>query len=262
LHLLSNAGIGLPTDLWVPATEKVKPQTSEQIAGGLARTIKIKNEDYEFSLEGYYKKMNNIIDYKAGANFFDQSSNWEKQVEAGKGWSYGSELFIQKKTGKVTGWVGYTLSWTNRQFPEINFGEIFPYKYDRRHDISVVWNYLINDRIDISGTWVYGTGNAITMGLETYAGLPMPPYGYVNELTNYGSRNSFRMRSYHRMDLGINFKKKLKWGERIWNISVYNVYNRYNPFFYTIERNQRGFNQVVQWSLFPILPSISYSFKF
>jgi hypothetical protein len=262
IHLLSNAGFGLPTDLWVPATEKVKPQISRQIATGFARTVKLKGEDYEFSVEGYYKHMDNIIDYLPGANFFGQANNWEKQVESGQGWSYGTELFIQKKTGKFTGWIGYTISRTDRQFTQINDGNPFPYKYDRRHDISFVLSYNINEKVDISGTWVYGTGNALTLPIARYNSLPMPgQWGYQWELEHFGDRNSFRMGAYHRMDLGMNFKRKTSWGERIFNISVYNAYNRRNPFFYEMRNDQRG-RHVVQYSLFPLIPAISYNFKF
>ena len=262
IHLLSNAGIGLPTDLWVPSTEKIKPQSSMQVAAGAARTVRYNEQNYELSIEGYYKYMNNIIDYVGGANFFDQSQNWENQVEAGKGWSYGSEFFVQKKSGNATGWIGYTLSWTERQFPTINFGEKFPYKYDRRHDLSFVLNYKISDHIDISGTWVYGTGNAITLPIARYYAFSDNGFNWYNEIQHYGSRNDFRMRSYHRMDLGVNFRKETRWGERTINLSVYNAYNRKNPFFYMLGHDQRGNRQMKQYSLFPIIPSISYNFKF
>ncbi|HET6243546.1 MAG: TonB-dependent receptor [Bacteroidetes bacterium] len=263
IHLLANAGIGLPTDLWVPSTDKIKPQVSDQVAAGFARTLRHKDNDYEVSIEGYYKIMENIIDYKGGANFFNQSQNWESQVEAGKGWSYGTEFFVQKKTGRTTGWIGYTLSWTERQFPEINFGEKFPYKYDRRHDISFVLNYKITDNIDVSGTWVYGTGNAITLPIARYIAMPeYSSYYYSSEIEHYESRNGFRMRAYHRMDLGVNFRKVKKWGERTINVSVYNAYNRKNPYFYAFSNDEGGNRVIKQYSLFPILPSISYNFKF
>ncbi|MDQ3190128.1 MAG: TonB-dependent receptor [Bacteroidota bacterium] len=264
IHLLSNAGIGLPTDLWVPSTDKIKPQISKQVAAGFAKTIRKDDNDYEVSIEGYYKIMDNIIDYKGGANFFNQSENWEKQVEVGKGWSYGSEFFVQKKTGRTTGWVGYTLSWTERQFPEINFGEKFPYKYDRRHDLSVVVNYKITKNIDISGTWVYGTGNAITLPIARYQAIAdySSFYNYYNEIEYYESRNGFRMRAYHRMDVGINFRKEKKWGERTINVSAYNAYNRKNPYFYAFGNDEIGNRVIKQYSLFPLLPSISYNFKF
>ena len=154
LHLLTNSGIGLPTDLWVPATEKIKPQFSDQIAAGYARTF---NDKIEVSLEGYYKTMDNLIEYKDGASFFDSQTYWQDKVHVGRGWSYGGELLIEKKMGKTTGWIGYTLSWTNRQFDSINFGQSYQYRYDRRHDIGIAITHEINDRINFCVVWVYGT---------------------------------------------------------------------------------------------------------
>lgn len=262
IHLLSNSGIGLPTDLWVPATGDVPPQSSWQVAAGIAKTI---DRRFEVSLEGYYKDMQNIIEYKEGASYLENSNNWEDQVESGHGWSYGGELFIQKKQGKTTGWIGYTLSWTKRQFDNINFGKVFPFRYDRRHDISVAIVHRISKKVDLSGTWVYGTGNAVSLPLARYAGVNA---GYdllypSSELYYYNERNGFRMAAYHRLDIGITLKKKTRWGQSNWNFSVYNAYNRKNPFFiyygYDDVTGKREFKQV---SLFPLLPSVSYQFKF
>src|SRR6478672_11199632 len=175
IHLLSNSNVGLPTDLWVPATKKIKPQRSYQYAAGFAKSLK--NNTYELSVEGYYKEMKDIIDYLDGANFVGQGTNWEDKVAQGKGWSYGAEFLIQKKKGKYTGWIGYTLSWTNRQFAEINFGHPYPYKYDRRHDISFVNLYKVSNKLDVALTWVYGTGNAISLPLQSYQATSiMPPW--------------------------------------------------------------------------------------
>ena len=135
IHLLSNVGIGLPTDLWVPSTARIKPQQANQVAIGFAKTYK---SQYEFSLEGYYKKMTNLIEYKDGASYLEIEGDWQDKVATnGHGKSYGMEVLVQKKTGRVTGWVGYTLSKAVRQFDELNFGKEYPYKYDRRHYISV-----------------------------------------------------------------------------------------------------------------------------
>ena len=262
LHLLSNTSLGLPTDLWVPATDITKPQESWQTAAGVARTLKFREQNYELSLEGYYKQMKNVIEYKGGADFIDQANDWQQQVEVGNGWSYGSELFLQKKTGKTTGWIGYTLSWAERQFENLNLGKKFPYKYDRRHDFSFVLSHQLKENIDVAATWVYGTGNAISLPIKKYQGLENT-YEGREEIYYYGERNSFRMRSYHRLDLGINFRKLTKWGERTINLSFYNAYSRRNPFFYDIKTDwMTGNKQLVQYSLFPIVPSISYNFKF
>lgn len=262
IHLLSNNGVGLPTDLWVPATDKVAPQRSWQVALGVAKTF---NEQFEVTVEGYYKKMRNIIEYKDGASYLDNSRPWEDLVEAGVGWSYGAEFMLQKKFGKTTGWIGYTLSWTERQFENLNFGEVFPYKYDRRHDISVVVVHKFSERVEISATWVYGTGNSISLPTAIYPGIFYSNGGIFpgREIFHYKERNSYRMRSYHRFDIGITFHRKTKWGQISWNIGAYNVYNRKNPFFiyygYDNETGKRAFRQV---SIFPVLPSVSFSFKF
>ena len=173
IHLLSNANVGLPTDLWLPATDRVPPQRSLQGAVGIARTFTEVGVD--FTVEGYYKTMDGLIEYKEGATFFDLNESWEDLVTIGKGESYGAEVLLHKKKGKTNGWVGYTLSWTNRKFDEINDGIKYPYKYDRRHDISVVLNHAFNDRIEVSGAWVYGTGNALTIPHATYLGTEVSP---------------------------------------------------------------------------------------
>lgn len=248
INLLTNSSIGLPTDLWVPSTDKLAPQLSRQGAAGLAYTH---DAGFEVSLEGYYKTMENIIEYKEGASFFNSTTNWEDKVESGKGTSYGAEVFVQKKKGKFTGMLGYTLSWTNRTFANLNNGQTYPYKYDRRHDFKIAGVYTISKNIELSAEWVYGTGNAITLPIGYYQGLN------GQEVTVYGSRNGYRMPAYHRGDVSIRFtKEKARW-TRSWILGAYNVYNRKNPFF--IYEDNGGFTQV---SLFPIIPSISYQFKF
>ncbi len=256
IHLLTNATIGLPTDLWVPSTEKVKPQNSKQVALGLAQTFR---DEYEISIEGYYKDMRNLIEYSEGASFFTSQGDWEDQIEVGRGWSYGAELFIQKKVGKMTGWLGYTLSWTQRQFDELNFGNTFPYRYDRRHDISIVWAYDVSDRFDIAATWVYGTGNAVSIPTERYRSNS---FLFTNEVEHIDERNGYRLASYHRLDFGANFHKQKKHWKRTWSIGAYNVYSRKNPFFLFFDEEADGGRVVKQVSLFPIIPYVSYSFEF
>lgn len=248
INLLTNSSIGLPTDLWVPSTDKLAPQLSRQAAAGLAYAH---DAGYEFSLEWYYKTMENIIEYKEGASFFNSTTSWEDKVEAGKGTSYGAEAFVQKKKGKFTGMLGYTLSWTNRTFANLNNGQTFPYKYDRRNDFKVAGVYTLSKRIELSAEWVYGTGNTVTLPVGYYKGIS------GEEITIYGSRNGYRMPSYHRGDVSIRFtKEKSRW-TRSWIIGAYNVYNRKNPFF--IYQENGNFKMV---SLFPIIPSVSYQFKF
>ena len=258
VHLLSNSGIGLPTDLWVPATDLVKPQESWQAAVGVAKSI----NGFEISLESYYKEMDNLIEYLDGASFFNTDDEWEDKVAAGSGTSYGTEFLIQKKTGRLTGWVGYTWSKTTRQFDDLNFGKSYPYKYDRRHDLSVVSVYRINDRISISGTWVYGTGNAISLPESQFRDFnPNSNSFFTQSLEYYGSRNNYRMRDYHRLDLGISMSKQKKRGMRTWSFGAYNLYSRRNPFYIDIRSNNTG-REFVQTSLFPVIPYFTYSFEF
>ncbi len=264
VHLLSTSTIGLPTDLWVPATDSVPPQNGWQVALGLARPFLIKDEVFEVSVEGYYKKMNNVIAYKEGASYFGFNQSWESKVEVGHGEAYGAEFLVQKKYGKLSGWVGYTLSWTNRQFNNINNGRTIPYRYDRRHDISIVCMYDFNEHISISANWVYGTGNAVTLPQYKYTAPAIGDYaGYLGNgngsqtVTQPNSINSFNMPAMHRLDVSISFKKQKKYGEQTWVLGAYNVYNRQNPFF-LYELN----NKIYQISLFPVIPSISYNYKF
>ncbi len=259
LHLLTNTSIGLPTDLWVPVTDSIPPQQGNQVAFGYTRELP---KGYRVGAEAYYKTMKNLIEYKEGASFFGSNQNWESLVEVGNGYSYGLEMLFEKRTGKTTGWIGYTLSWTNRQFANINNGEEFPYRYDRRHDISFVLTHKFNDKVDIGVVWVYGTGNAITLALQKYNSSGGVEFG-DSEVNHIDQRNGYRMPSYHRLDLGVNIHKPKKWGEATWSFGLYNAYNRQNPFYLDIGYLKNGNEKVLkQISLFPILPSISYSFKF
>ena len=259
IHLLTNERAGLPTDLWVPATERAKPEDSWQLALGVAKPLKIKNHDFEISLEGYYKEMNNVISYKEGAAFLGINESWEDKVESGWGQTYGAELFVQKKLGKLSGWLGYTLSWSNRQFDNINQGEVYPFKYDRRHDISIVLTYDFSENISFSSNWVYGSGQALSLPEYQYIVSDLWGWSPNIPVAQADHKNSYRMPDYHRLDVGMTFKKEKKWGERTWNIGVYNAYNRLNPFFVYIDDYE---GKVKQISLFPIIPSVSYNFKF
>ena len=261
--LLTNSTIGLPTDLWLPVTDKIKPMDATQYAIGSAYKL---NSQINITLEGFYKEMNNLIEYKEGASFFDNTTDWQDKIEEGKGWAYGGELLIEKKKGKTTGWIGYTLSWSLRQFDNISFGEVFPYRYDRRHDISIVVMHKFNDKIDIGVTWVYGTGNAVTLAVEKYPSFFDVNSNYLSQgytdIEHYDNRNGYRMPAYHRLDIGVNFNKDTKWGHRTWSVGVYNAYNRKNPFYLAFGYDKYGHRVLKQYSLFPIIPSIRYSFKF
>ena len=276
VHLLSSSTINMPTDLWLPTTKKVKPQTSHQFALGGVYQV---NPAIDLSVEGFYKSMDNLLEYKEGASFVGATTGWEDKVEMGKGWSYGAEVLLQKNTGKTTGWIGYTWGKAERQFDNLNWGNKFYARYDRRHDVSVVMTHRFSKRFDIGMTWVYGTGNAVTLPTQNVSAAQIPfspnyyygygnPYGYQN-YEYYGQRNNYRMPSYHRMDVGFNFHKQKKHGIRTWNLSVYNAYGRQNPFFLYFESTSQSESQATgksrklnQLSLFPIIPSISYSYKF
>jgi hypothetical protein len=260
IHLLSNSSIGFPSDIWVPATDTVPSQRSKQWAGNIS--TEFGNGEYELSLEGYYKTMSNLITYKAGYSNLSSTESWENSVETGGiGESYGLELFLQKKKGRTTGWIGYTLSWTNRKFDNINFGEWYPYKFDRRHDFSLVFSHKFNEKWDAGLTWVYGTGNAITFPQAIYLGTPNNGNDVIDVVESYGTRNSTRLDAYHRLDLGFNKTVKKKRITKILSFGAYNAYSRKNPFFayLTYEGGNRVAKQV---SLFPVIPSISYRIKF
>lgn len=259
IHLVSNAGSTLPTDLWVPSTYKVQPQKSWQYSAGYFRNFN--NNMWETSVELYYKDMQNQIEYREG--YTPSLSDPEDEFVFGKGWSYGSELFINKVRGRLTGWVGYTLSWTFRKFPQINEGKTYPTKYDRRHDLSVVGTYEVNKKWKLSSIFVYGTGNATTVPERFY---------FINGvLTQENSRiNAYRLASYHRLDISAiltpTHKKKRKYTDS-WVFSIYNVYSRLNPYFIYFDQNGSAASgdlkvEARQVSLFPIIPSVTWNVKF
>lgn len=260
IHLVSNSGTTLPTDLWVPSTYKVKPQISWLFAAGLFKNFS--DNKYETSLEVYFKDMQNQIEYKEGytPNSLDDTEN---SFVFGKGWSYGTELLINKTKGRLTGWIGYSLSWTWRKFPQLNFGEKYPAKYDRRNDLSLVGIYDLNKKWKLSATFVYGTGNAAT--------LPQRFYLIDGALTQEYSRiNQYRLPSYHRLDLSAIYTPKKnqtrKWKTE-WVFSVYNAYSRQNPYFIYYDQSGSALDgtlkvQAKQVSIFPVIPSVTWNFKF
>ena len=260
IHLLTNTSSSMPTDLWLPVTDKVKPQNSVQYALGTVYKI---NKKMNVSVEAYYKTMDNLIEYAEGSSFYTGFTDWEDMIETGKGWSYGVELFLQKRFGKTTGWLGYTWSKTERQFENLNFGEPFPYKYDRRHDFSIAIAHKLKENIDISATWVYGTGNAFTLAHSRIETINYYEYNlrdfWSSELQIFEERNSYRMPANHRLDIGISFSKQKKRGTRMWSLGVYNVYNRKNAFYLEYDSVNQ---QMIAVSIFPILPYVSYKFEF
>ncbi len=275
-HLLSNSTIGLPTDMWVPSTKLIKPQKAWQLSTGVECNL---GDKYEITSEVYYKNMTDLIAYSDGASYFYSSVSWEEKVVTGSGKSYGFEIMLQKTKGKFTGWIGYTLSKSTRKFAGISFGREFPYTFDRRHDLSVVLNYRLNNKIDLNGTWVLASGNNITLPDQKYLsqqGLESMWFlrtGYFTreELTNdigivnhFDLRNNFRMPIYHRLDIGVNFRKTKKWGERVFSIGAYNAYNRLNAFYvyYTYVDTPATEQVLYKVTLFPFIPYFRYGISF
>ncbi|MEM6723575.1 MAG: TonB-dependent receptor plug domain-containing protein, partial [Bacteroidota bacterium] len=259
VHLLVNSGIGLPTDLWISPTKDLKPQQSWQAALGVATTL---NKGIELSIEGYYKEMTNLVAYKEGASFFLSNGDIESKITQGSGRAYGAEVFLQKKTGKTTGWIGYTLSWSDRQFDLINEGQRFPFKYDHRHDFTVAVVHRLSKKVRLSGTWVFTSGNATNVPIREFdINTPNNDQFFFPIALDYGERNSFRLRPYHRLDLSVGYFKQKRWGEQSFNFSVYNAYNRRNPFYIDRQYVNDGV-QFIEQSLFPIIPSFSYNFSF
>jgi hypothetical protein len=265
LHLATTSGAAFPSDLWIPSSQKVKPQLAYQYALGYYNNFK--DNAYESSVEIYYKPMYNQIEFKPGTQlFFNQ--NLESAVIPGKGLSYGIEFFLKKKFGSTTGWIGYTWSRTTRQFAELNDGQPYFYRYDRTHDVSVVLTQVLSKKWSFNFVFVFGTGNAITL---PNGRMPFR-VGYDRQTNEpkfvfidlYDKINSYRLPSYHRADISFTYvhKKTEKW-ESAWNFSVYNVYNRANPYFvYFVPDIEKQEVKAYMVYLFPILPAVTWNFKF
>ncbi|HMO62668.1 MAG TPA: TonB-dependent receptor [Ferruginibacter sp.] len=267
LHLATTSSATFPSDLWVPSGKIVKPALAEQLALGFFKNFS--GNGYEFSAEAYYKTMSNQLEFKPGAQLL-LNQNLEGEMIFGSGRAYGVELFFQKRKGRLTGWVGYTLSRAERTYPELNGGKPFVYRYDRLHDLSVVANYPINKKWEASAVFVFGTGNAITLpnGRFTYS------LGYNGDnqsvmFTNinlYDKINDYRMPAYHRLDISFTYTPKpdsYKKFKQSWNFGLYNVYNRYNPYFiYLLADEEEGTIQGKKVFLFPIVPSVTWNFSF
>ncbi len=271
LHLVTGSDAGFPNDLWVPSTKLIPPQTSWQGVIGLQYQAK---KSIEFSLEGYYKKLDNLITYLDNAGLREDQSNpsnfslaaidsenWESQVSLGEGWSYGLEFQVKKNTGRMTGWLSYTWAFAERQFPEVNRGAVFPYRYDRRHNFNVGLNYRFTNWLELSSNWTYGTGisTLIPVGKYQLGDLTLLDYEFT------------RMPANHRLDLGLNLYYKT-WGlKHTFYLGAYNVYNRANPQYYQLKTslnenslpgNPQYDYKIYQGSFLPFLPSISYSIDF
>ncbi|MBR4689141.1 MAG: TonB-dependent receptor [Bacteroidales bacterium] len=256
VHLIQSSTVAMPTDYWMPSSNTVKPQTCSQVSVGYFRNF---NENmYESSVEVYYKKMNNQIDYENGTNLY-LNVDLEAYLLYGHSRSYGLELFVKKELGDLTGWISYSLSKSEKQFQGINSGAWYPVRYDRTHDVSIVLMYDLNEKWKVSATWVYSTGDAVT--------YPSGKYTIDGETVSYYTeRNGYRMPAYHRMDLGATYlTSKTERFESQLAFSIYNVYNRKNAYmiyFEPVDEEHPEVLQAVKITLFPIIPSVSWNFKF
>lgn len=255
LHLLSNSTSGTPMDAWIPSSSIIEPEIADQISIGYFKNLF--DNKIETSVEVYYKDMQNQLDYENGADLF-LNPYIESQLVYGEGRSYGAEFLIKKNSGKFTGWLSYTYSKTEKRFDEVNDGDWYPTKYDRTHDVSLVGMYQFNPKWNVSATWVYNTGDAVT--------FPSGKYEIEGQTVNYYTeRNGYRMPDYHRLDVGVTYtKQKRKGREASWNFSLYNAYGRENAYTITFQESESDPNvtEAVQLSLFKWIPSITYNFKF
>lgn len=266
LHLATSSSATLPTDLWVPSSRLVKPQVADQVAVGLFKNFK--DDTYETSIETYYKPMQNQIEFKPGADlFFNQ--NLENEMVFGQGLSYGVEFFVKKAKGRTTGWIGYTWSKTTRTFDIFNNGNPYYYRYDRRHDISIVLSHQISKKWNFNFVFVYGSGNVLTLPQQRFTynfGVsPQQPMPFFNIIDRYVDIANFRMPAYHRADVSFNYTPKpdAKKYQSSWNFSIYNLYSRANPYFIYFDPDVS--TQTVKARmvyLFPIIPSVTWNFKF
>ena len=280
VHLISNSFMDLPTDSWMPVTNKLKPLVSDQISlGGYYNW----NQLLDFSVEGYYKRMNNLLEYKDGYSLIPSSVSWENKMASGEGRAYGVEFMVRKQTGKTTGWVGYALAWADRQFDEINKGRRYPSRYDNRHKLNIVVMHKLSKKVELSAAWTYSSGNYTTLSLENYYPSDhlhqpgeRPFWGNGTGEDYYDQRNNYQLPAYHRLDVGINIYRPKKKGRMgIWNISIYNVYSRMNPIlvYKGDVKEEAGSddygnpnvtyrNAFKSIGIFPIIPSVSYTYKF
>ena len=277
VHLLTNAMVGLPTDSWVPSTANLPPEKSRQAALGINYKHR---QGIRFSLEGFYKEMENLVEYADGAELRMNDKNWESRILRGSGDAYGMEVYAVKESGRWTGSLAYTLSKITRTFPDINFGEPFPYKYDRRHDLSLTANWQVEDHISLGAIWVLTSGINLTTQDHSYYNpmdlMEIDPgeeelsegNNYSNDIIrNFGERNGYKLPVYHRLDLGVNFEKQKERVLRTWSFGAYNIYNRKNPFYvYTSEGWFNGSDikekRVFQVTMLPMLPYLRYSIRF
>lgn len=280
VHLLANSGLGLPTDLWLPSTDRVSPER------GLSATVgaEFSRRRWTASAEVYGRRMDGLIDYRDGAGFFNTAAgDWESQVAQGEGRAYGLEALLRYDGDRTTGWVGYTLARSERQFDALNDGEWFPYRYDRTHDVAAVLVRRVG-RVDLSATWVYATGDALTLPIGRGPAFEVVPGGFgygaddpSDEIEVYSGRGAFRAPAMHRLDLSATFNRTVGKTERALTLGLYNAYNRSNPLYLALRREyefvavEGGSGEVTRvprgarlykFGFLPTLPALSYRVRF
>lgn len=263
MHLLTSSNIGLPTDLWVPSTGQIAPEVALQ--GTLGSDFQL-NQQWQIGVEGYYKTMHNLVNYIEGASYLD---NWENNITIGKGKAYGVDFFLRKTQGRTTGWISYSIARTNRVFDKINFGNPYPFRFDHRHDLKVAALHSFSKVFEISGTWIFSSGLAYSLPIESYT-IKIPDVSGNFTAIDYGSKNQFRLPAYTRLDLSLNvyFQSKGTLKHTL-NVGVYNLLNRNNPLYYKLDSQYSVENSQLKLTrryvgvhLLPILPSLNYSIKF
>ncbi len=255
-HLLNNIAIGLPSDIWVPSTTKFKPSSAQQYAIGYTHT----KQKWQFSTEFFLKNFQNLLEYKDNSLYLSSILNWEETVTQGTGNTQGAELLLEKTTGKFTGWASYTVMNNTRTFSELNNGNSFPARYDRRHNLYIVGILEVTNHFRLSANWVYNSGFAYTLPIGAY--LSPTPDNPLQEIFIYGDRNNARSLANHRLDFNAQWTWTTKRLNHTLNAGVYNIYNRKNPFFINVGYDNNGNRAFIQTSLLPLLPQISYSLKF
>jgi hypothetical protein len=265
VHLLSNSSTGLPANVWIPSTKMIEPEGSDQLAMGFesqfgARTV------WKMTAEVYYKWLGGLIELREGVSLFTDAGEWQKKIETGgKGTIKGVEFRLEKNTGITTGSVNYTLTKNERQFRGINSGNPYPYHYSKLHEITLVLRHNFSEKVSVSAQWNYHTGFPITLAKAKYPidFMLIDGRSVIQDAHAYKGRNSSRMPDYHRLDLGVRFRKKVRLGTRTWSFSIYNAYNRQNAYYLFYDQKENSNETgLYQLSLFPIVPSFSYSLSF
>ncbi len=268
-HLVNSTEQSLPSDMWFPSTKNILPEKSNQYSLGTFYTF-TRTNDYNLSFDLYYKQMYNLVENSEGLSFRGAGSDWSKMIVGnGSGKAWGAEFFAERKTGRFTGSIAYTLSKNMRKFDNLNNAEWYPFRYDRRHELAIMLNYKINEHVNFALNWVYMSGEAATLPKYKYM---LDVQQFYNENVTSGetfskvfyseSRNSFRMPAYHRFDFSFNFEREVYRGIRTWSLGLYNAYNRMNSYYLYYDKDKQGEIKLYSITLFPVMPSISYSLKF